>query len=140
MNFTATTYIDKPYYGASFNYKVGKEEKIYNLLFENSELRDFKIDETKYIVLQLTLERVVNNIRHLASNVYPEHYQQFQKQLQIVQDIKMSYKPGTPARILMNKISEYSETFFKLTPPKGSRYYKTIKSHITSLIIYCETN
>jgi len=141
MNFKATPIIDRNQQPAcNFEYQIGKREENYKRVFDSIEARDKQIDRTRYDWLQANLERVVNNIRHLAANVHQDHYRKFDKQLGIVQALKMKYNPATPSKVLIDDISTVSETFYKLCPPKDSRYYKTIKSQITSLVLYCEMN
>jgi len=141
MHFSANTFINvHKQYACAFDWEIGKRKETYIRTYNDSDQRSSNIDETKYSWLQLNLERVVNNIRHLAANVYPEHYAKFEKQIAIVQEIKMSYKVGTPPDVLIEKISDFSETFYKLTPPRDSKYYKSLKSQITALVLYCEIN
>lgn len=141
MNFTATPFIDNTRkFACTYNYIIGKRELNYVESYTDADHRNDKIDETRYLCLQMNLENIVNNIQHLADKVNPMHYHQFQKQLEIMQAIKRSYEIGTPASELIAKICNRSETLYKLIPPKESKYYNYIKSRITALVLYCEIN
>lgn len=100
----------------------------------------------KYVWLQVNLERLVNNIRYIASDKdYSRYYQDKKRELNMIQSLKMGYLNSDGSlnekqnfKTLLNDIKNLSNVFRKLLPPEQTKFYSRISSQVNALLFYAE--